>query len=880
MKWHERAQALLVGEAPGLDETKRGEPFVGKAGIELEKALRSVGATRGHLALTNAICCRPPDNELGILLHRLQKENKRRIADGLDPRPTPMECCRPRLLREMAALPNVITVGKIATESVTGHVTKIMTARGGPLQLFLDGDTPGDGKGAAVRVLPTLHPAFVMRSRRWMGAFRADLARAFRWFTSGLAWKEPEGLYRPSPVQLDAFLTSILGEAFSVFDVETLPGFPAQDHFDPMWDMLRCIGIGTASGRGCVVPFRSVMGTISFYTPPEQAQIVRLLKEYLTSARWRKVTWNGRAYDRQVVEYRLGVVPSPHLDALGLHKLAEPELPHDLGYAGSVHTDVDKWKAGHVATTAQTDMQLWKYCVTDCVVTAQTVEPLRRACAARSQLQLLPFFAKLQDVCVGLHQNGMWVNQAKRREWDRKLLGEAARLRKEVRELAGWKDLNPSSFPQVADLLFERLGVAPHHYTDLGDPSTDDDALRAFLSETWSLDDHKKAIVRSLRAYRKTVKRRGVVVRLRPIAEEYYEEPFMVDFEESAEEKEERERRAKKGKGTRSPGLVLPDGRIHANWLAHGTWGWRFSCNQPNMQNFESRLRDMIEAAPGHVLVACDEAQLELRMVVGLARCKYYIEQFESGGDPHKTLCVDTFGAGFERADEEQKKRLRRAVKELTYSGLYGASPEVQLEVVTSAEDEDEQLIFPDFTLREVSAFRDNWHRRCPEIQVWWDSILAEYRRDHFLTEPILGLRCDFLDGEDPSKLYNFKPQAGGAALAHKALFKALEALGGPAGRAPGAAIWGEGTGLVQQGHDSIVFELPAEHAPWKIEEKRNEKTGQTRTVETFCAPDCACSASKLARLLEECMAEDGAKYGLPVKFAGEAKVARSWKGV
>jgi hypothetical protein len=40
------------------------------------------------------------------------------------------------------------------------------------------------------------------------------------------------------------------------------------------------------------------------------------------------------------------------------------------------------------------------------------------------------------------------------------------------------------------------------------------------------------------------------------------------------------------------------------------------------------------------------------------------------------------------------------------------------------------------------------------------------------------------------------------------------------------------------------------------------------------------CSATRLAHLLEECMAEDGAKYGLPVKFAGEAHVGRSWKGI
>jgi len=395
-KWHERAQALLVGEAPGAEEVKKGEPFVGKAGIELEKSLRSVGASRGHLALTNAIACRPPDNELSVLLHRLQKENKRRVAEGLEPRPTPMECCRPRLLSEMAALPNVIAVGKVATEAVTGHVVKIMSARGGPVVVpHPTARVPGrEGpEPLTIRILPTLHPAFVMRSRRWAGAFRADLARAFRWFTSGLAWKEPRGLYRPSPAQFDAFLTSLLPEAFSVFDVETTPGFPAQDHFDPMWDQLRCIGIGTASGWGCVVPFRSVSGAGSFYTPPEQIQIVRSLKEYLTSSRWKKAGWNSRAYDRQVLEYRLGVVPSPHLDAIGLHKLAEPELPHDLGYAGSVHTDVDKWKAGHVAVTARTDMELWSYCVKDAVVSAMTVEPLRRACAARSQLSLLPFFA-------------------------------------------------------------------------------------------------------------------------------------------------------------------------------------------------------------------------------------------------------------------------------------------------------------------------------------------------------------------------------------------------------------------------------------------------------------------------------------------------------
>ena len=869
--WPEHPVAIILGEAPGKDEVKKGVPFVGKSGIELEKSLRSLGASRYHVALVNTIACLAPegDNGLDKLLHRVQKANKVRDAEGRPRIPTPMECCAPRLRQELAALPKVIAVGKRATEAALGHPVKIMSARGGPVNAWLDGAGP-EGEALPLRVLPTVHPAFVLRQRRWTGAFRSDLARAFRWFTTGLSWKEPIVLYAPTPRQLRDFLESIATDPYSVVDVETAPGFPEQDHFDPMFDRLRCIGIGVARGYAAVVPFRSVTGQGGgWYNAKEQGEIVDLLRGYLTSSRWRKVTWNGRNYDGPVVRARLGVTITPHLDAIGLHRFAEPELPHDLGYAGSVHTDVDKWKQGHVATSAQTDMELWKYNATDTVVTAQTVEPLYRACAAREQTHLLPIFARLQDVCADLHRNGIYIDQEKRREWDRKLLWQAELKKKEIRGLSGWKDLNPNSFPQIADLLFEKLGVAPHHYTDLGDPSTDDDALRAFLSETWSLDEKALKIVKSIREYRKVVKRRGLVVRLRPITEEYYSEPLVVDLDLDEEEKEDQERRAKKGKSWHAPGLCLPDGRIHSSWLAHGTVGWRFSSNKPNSQNWEDKLRDMATAAPGHVLVACDEAQLELRMVAGLAGCRYYIERFASGDDPHKALCVDTFGGKFEKADKDQQKKLRRSVKELTYSSLYWAGNETKLEIVTSAEDEDEQLLFPDFTLREVGAFTDNWHRRCPEIQVWWESILEEWRRQHFLAEPILGLKCDFLDGEEREKFVNFKPQAGGTALANLALLRVIDS-----GELPKLQAI-----MIQHGHDSLMFELPADHGPWKTEIVKG------KVVETWC-PEvngkrvCNCRASRLATLLEECMKEDGNKYGLPVPFFGEAKIGRTWKSV
>lgn len=1206
-EWNEGAVALAIGANPGPEETKKGRPFVGPAGLEFMRALASVGVARRRLCISNAILCCPPGAPRGALErfnHELQKENKERVKEGLEPVITPMEACRPRLLNEVKALPSLITLGGTALHAVTGRAISVMEARGGPREVMIgdvfdDGGeggrrAPGSSPLTPVRLLPTLHPSFILSSRRWAGAFRADLGRAFRWFTSGLSWKEPQVLYRPTPAQFSRFLQSIRSDPFSVFDVETFPGFREQDHYDPMYDVLKCFGIGVARGLACVIPFRSVEGGgISFYMENEKPQIVSLIKEYLTSPLWKKAGWNSGYYDHMVVKYRLGAIAKPHLDGMVLSRLAEPELPHNLGFAGSIYTDVDKWKAGHTAVNAASDQELWIYNAKDTVVTAMAIPALAAVVKERKQDHLVSIFAKNEATCVGLHENGMYVDQNKRREWDRKLLWQANLERRKIRELASGfgasRDLNPASFPQLADLLFGKLGIAPYRYTDLGDPSTDDDSLRAFLSETWGLDQKRRALVSSIRDFRRVTKRRGVVVRLRPITEDYYEEPFLVDLEESPEEREERERRIKKGKSGRAPGLVLPDGRVHGDWLFQGTAGWRFSSSNPNCfdaeteiltprgwvkfpdlkctdqvaqwesgsitfvtpismiekkftgrmvsiqnlhinlrvtadhrcllrhrktkeervfaaeeypsdwqqihsgwysgpglglsadeitvicamqadgtwdgknknpgmsfrfvkdrkivrlraaldrlgatysvserventqfkdnvrkvgirvgssplatkirsilgkekvfgpwilqasgveldqfadevwhwdgcitrmnhysssvkinadmiqavqalrgwrakiriytpssgrpnyqvdvtrrdyslttnvskkfesvsneivycvsvpstfviirrqgcvmitgqcQNVTDVLRDMFTAAPGHVLVGCDEAQLELRMVAGMAGCRYYLDSFKSGGDPHKALCIDTFGARFEQAGKDQQKKLRRSVKELTYAGLYAASDETKLEVVTSAEEEDEagtvRLIFPDFTLREVNAFSQNWHRRNPEIEVWWERVIEKWRRDHFLAEPILGLKRDFLDGEDRNELLNYEAQSGGSALVHLATFKALDEF--PFFK------YGPGTGLMQQGHDSLVFEVPVEHERWK--DRQDTKENPIEREFGYCEPGCKCLANRTARMLQDSMAADGRQYGLDVNFIGEAKIGLTWKAV
>ncbi len=61
-----KADVILVGEAPGRNEDKNGEPFVGAAGKRLEEALKKTGIERKDVYITNIVKCRPPSNRVPI----------------------------------------------------------------------------------------------------------------------------------------------------------------------------------------------------------------------------------------------------------------------------------------------------------------------------------------------------------------------------------------------------------------------------------------------------------------------------------------------------------------------------------------------------------------------------------------------------------------------------------------------------------------------------------------------------------------------------------------------------------------------------------------------------------------------------------------------
>jgi uracil-DNA glycosylase family 4 len=130
------AQWMIIGEAPGADEDREGEPFVGRAGQLLNAMMLAIGLQREQVFIANILKCRPPGNR--------------------DPKPEEVNCCMPYLQRQIELVnPRIIVcVGRIAAQNLLSTDTPIGKLRGSVHYL-----------GAARRpVVVTYHPAYLLRS--------------------------------------------------------------------------------------------------------------------------------------------------------------------------------------------------------------------------------------------------------------------------------------------------------------------------------------------------------------------------------------------------------------------------------------------------------------------------------------------------------------------------------------------------------------------------------------------------------------------------------------------------------------------------------------------------------------------------------------------
>ncbi|KMY67168.1 DNA polymerase [Desulfocarbo indianensis] len=154
-KGAESAELMFIGEGPGAEEDRLGEPFVGRAGRLLDKMLAAVGLTMDRVYITNIVKCRPPQNR--------------------DPQAGEVEACRPFLAGQIKAVsPRIIcALGRPAAKALLGGDAPISAIRGNWHSY------------QGVPLLPTFHPAYLLRSPERKGQAYQDLKALARALEQG-----------------------------------------------------------------------------------------------------------------------------------------------------------------------------------------------------------------------------------------------------------------------------------------------------------------------------------------------------------------------------------------------------------------------------------------------------------------------------------------------------------------------------------------------------------------------------------------------------------------------------------------------------------------------------------------------------------------------
>lgn len=149
------ARIVLVGEAPGRQEDRQGEPFVGAAGKVLDELLASVGLSRAEVYITNVVKSRPTSGP--------------RPGRNRPPTPSEIAACRPWLDEQLRIIrpPVIVTLGRIALEQFVP---------GRPLAKVHGRLITHEG----VTILPLYHPATILYRRTWMRVLKRDFQQLRR----------------------------------------------------------------------------------------------------------------------------------------------------------------------------------------------------------------------------------------------------------------------------------------------------------------------------------------------------------------------------------------------------------------------------------------------------------------------------------------------------------------------------------------------------------------------------------------------------------------------------------------------------------------------------------------------------------------------------
>lgn len=680
------AHIMIVGEAPGAEEEARGVPFCGASGMELNKMLHEVGITRSECFVTNVCRERPYNNDIGTLIALKKKDitSEHREYMGRFVRPPVVEGIS-LLHKEIKMVqPNVIiSLGGTPLWALTG-LSGITKWRGSMLYY-----TDGVDK---VKVIPTIHPAAILRQWSDRAIAVNDLKRAAR-FRNGEPYPDPKWNFTIRPSFQTAWgclraLSLQLEQGYLrvSFDLETRAGHIA------------CAGISWNLQDAISIPFMCVESNEGYWSEEEETALVYALYKILTHKNVGVIGQN-LLYDSQYTYRHWHFIPRVQQDTMISHHVCFAGLPKRLDFQASMYCDQYRyWKDDSKHwEKGMGENQLWAYNCEDCVrtdecahVESDTIKHLGLEVPEAFQQSM--FLPVLQAMILGVR-----IDKDARNRMTMELMEEMGKREEYFKAILG-HPLNPRSPKQMMSLF----------YSDLNQPVIMKRAKKGIPSRP-TLDDE---------ALEKLGAREPL---LRPLLKSIAEYRSLGVF-----------------LGTFVQAPLDDDGRMRCSYNICGTETYRLSSSEnafesgTNLQNLPKgteakepedlvlpNIRKLFIPDPGFTFFDMDLDRADLQVVVWEADDAELKQMLREGVDIH----------------EENSKVLgivRQEAKKWVHGTNYGGSPRTMAANCG-------------FTVHQAERMQARWFAAHPGIKSWHQRTEAQLRSRRYV-ENKFGFRRFYFD--------------------------------------------------------------------------------------------------------------------------------------
>ena len=604
---------MIVGEAPGEQEDRQGEAFVGRAGRFLENQLLvPVGINPKRCFIDNAVRCRPPQN---------RTPSKKEILE-----------CRPYLEKVIKAVkPKVIILmgnAALCSALFLDKVSGISRWRGKPLW----------SREFNCWLMPTYHPSALMRDKREGSWFRyeqtvQDLKHAVQLVgTPPPKFKMPPSRVLSKPGEIISYIDAAMASGMVAVDTET-------DKFDPRNEILGASLCFKKDGEYFPVYMK-------WQDIDEPEDVSEKFQELLESKAVRKLFQNI-AFDQKFFHFHGYRLEGPADDTMIMAHLLDENFSvglkqrtwQELSFGG-YEMPLERWKLENRFTknSSYKDIPfevLAPYAAYDTLATYMLYEKFH---VKLKKDELWPLYSKIvmpvRMVMTKAEINGIHLNLDRAAEIKARCEKAKKNLEKQILSLTG-KDFNFNSPTQLGHLLFEKMG-APHSGVNR-------------KSQTWKCD---KAALTKVANWGKG--RRPATKIAQWVLQYKYIAKMQKTYIEAAQTH------------------VWDDERVHSTYRSTGTVTGRVSNADPCTHNIprDKLIRSLYGPTPGNILVEADIKAAEMRTIALESNDPVLLEIIRTpGADIHNM----TYNAMFNKPDDYvPTDDERRVAKAINFGLIYG----------------------------------------------------------------------------------------------------------------------------------------------------------------------------------------------------------------